>query len=200
MNSTNNNSFEIAAKKVFLQLEQLIEEDEKLNNYHVNLHELPNDIMEKINNNLLDKNDKRFNKIFNDSKDYKLLKILFGNNIPSRKQLKYIDPDIYNEYKTNIDLDCIKEYIHSTKKFNNLTCHSFQIVYRVNKNINLTSFNIRILDENNNKIGSINSSCKILFKYKDKDKEEFLCNKECQNVMSNINNEIKIYINNYKTN
>ncbi len=93
-----------------------------------------------------------------------------------------------------------KEYIHSTKKFNNLTCHSFQIVYRVNKNINLISFNIRILDENNNKIGSINSSCKVLFKYKDKDKEESLCNKECQNVMSNINNEIKIYINNYKTN
>ena len=100
MNSTNNNSFQIAAKKVFLQLEQLIEEDEKLNNNHVNLHELPNDIMGKISNNLLDKNDKRFNKIFNDSKDYKLLKILFGNNIPSRKQLKYIDPDIYNEYKS----------------------------------------------------------------------------------------------------
>jgi len=70
MNSTNNNSFEIAALKVFAQLGQLIEEDEKLNNNHVYLHELPNDIMEKINNNLLDKNDKRFNKIFNDSKDY----------------------------------------------------------------------------------------------------------------------------------
>ena len=37
MNSTNNNSFQIAAKKVFLQLEQLIEEDEKLNNNHVKL-------------------------------------------------------------------------------------------------------------------------------------------------------------------
>ena len=103
MNSTNNNTFQNAAKKVFAQLGQLIEEDEKLNNNHVYLHELPNDIMGKINNNLLDKNDKRFNKIFNDSKDYKLLKILFGNNIPSRKQLKYIDPDIYNEYKTNIN-------------------------------------------------------------------------------------------------
>ena len=191
MNSTNNNSFEIAAKKVFLQLEQLIEEDEKLNNYHVNLHELPNDIMEKINNNLLDKNDKRFNKIFNDSKDYKLLKILFGNNIPSRKQLKYIDPNIYNEYKTNINLDCIKEYINKNKKFNKLNCHSLQIVYRVNSSINFLSFLIRLLDENNNKIGSINSSCKVSFKFKDKDKEEFLCNKECQNVISNINNEIK---------
>ena len=197
MNSTNNNSFEIAAKKVFSDLYDLIKEDEKLNNNHVLLQELPNDVMQKINNNLLDKNDKRFNKIFSENKDDKLLKILFNGNIPD---LKYIDPDIYNEYKTNINLDCIKEYINKNKKFNKLNCHSLQIVYRVSKNINLTSFNIRILDENNNKIGSINSSCKVSFKYKDKDKEEFLCNKECQNVMSNINNEIKIYINNYKTN
>ena len=76
MNSTNNNTFQIAALKVFAQLGQLIEEDEKLiitmfifMNYQMIQ-------MEKINNNLLDKNDKRFNKNFNDSKDYKLLKIL----------------------------------------------------------------------------------------------------------------------------
>ena len=62
MNSTNNNSFEIAAKKVFAQLGQLIEEDEKLNNNHVLFHELPSDIIHKISNSLLDKNDKRFNK------------------------------------------------------------------------------------------------------------------------------------------
>ena len=48
MNSTNNNSFEIAAKKVFSDLYALIEEDEKLNNNHVYLHESPNDIMGKI--------------------------------------------------------------------------------------------------------------------------------------------------------
>ena len=47
MNSTNINSFEIAAKKVFAQLGQLIEEDEKLNNNHVLLQELPNDVMQK---------------------------------------------------------------------------------------------------------------------------------------------------------
>ena len=197
MNSKNNNSFEIAAKKVFAQLGQLIEEDEKLNNNHVYLHELPNDIMGKINNNLLDKNDKRFNKIFNDSKDYKLLKILFGNNIPSRKQLKYIDPDIYNEYKTNINLDCIKEYINKNKKFNKLNCHSLQIVYRVNSSINFSSFLIRILDENNNKLGYINSLYKVSFKFKDKDKEEFLCDRECQNVMNSITDEIKDFIKNY---
>ena len=92
-----------------------------------------------------------------------------------------------------------KECIDNTKKINNLTCHSFQIVYRVNNNINLTSFNIRVLDENNYKIGSRNSSCKVSFKYKDKETEEFLCNKECQNTINNINNEIKDYIINYKT-
>ena len=55
MNSTNNNSFEIAAKKVFLQICQLIEEDEKLNNYHeddklkpVNLLDLDNHILNII--------------------------------------------------------------------------------------------------------------------------------------------------------
>ena len=166
--------------------------------YHLfYFHELPNDIMGKINNNLLDKNDKRFNKIFNDSKDYKLLKILFGNNIPSRKQLKYIDPDIYNEYKTNINLDCIKEYINKNKKFNKSNCHSLQIVYRVNNNINFSTFLIRILNENNNKVGRIKSSCKVSFKFKDKDKEEFLCDRECQNVMNSITDEIKDCIKNY---
>ena len=121
MNSTNNNSFQKAALKVFSQLGQLIEDDEKLNNNHVLLHELPNDIKQKISINLLDKNDKRFNKIFSDNKDDKLLEILFNDNIPD---LKFIDPNIYNEYKTNINLDCIKEYINKNKKFNKLNCHS----------------------------------------------------------------------------
>ncbi len=70
----NNNSFQTAALKVLLQLGQLLEEDKKLNNNNVLFHELPNDIIHKISNNLLDKNDKRFNKIFNKWKDDKLLK------------------------------------------------------------------------------------------------------------------------------
>jgi hypothetical protein len=37
--------------KVFAQLGQLIEDDEKSNSNHVYLHELPNDLLEKINNN-----------------------------------------------------------------------------------------------------------------------------------------------------
>ncbi len=122
----NNNSFQTAVLKYFTNrtITIVTEEDEKLNNNHVLFHELPNDIIHKISNNLLDKNDKRFNKTFNEYKDDKLLKILFGDNIP---ELKYINPDIYNEYKNNLNLDCIKEYINKNKKFNKINCHSFQI-------------------------------------------------------------------------
>ncbi len=55
MNSTNNDSSKNAASKLFAQLGQLIEDDKKLNSNHVYLHELPNDIMGKINSRLLDK-------------------------------------------------------------------------------------------------------------------------------------------------
>ena len=88
--------------------------------------------------------------------------------------------------------------INKNKKFNKLNCHSLQIVYRVNNNINLSTFLIRILDENNNKVGRINNSCKVSFKFKDNDKEEFLCDEECQNVMISITDEIKDFIKSYK--
>ncbi len=54
MNSTRNDFFKNSALKVFSQLGQLIEEDEKLNNIHVLLHELPDDLMKKISSHLLD--------------------------------------------------------------------------------------------------------------------------------------------------
>ncbi len=76
---------------------------------------------------------------------------------------------LFRLYKKNI--------LIKLKKINKINCYSFQIVYRENNNINLTSFNIRVLDENNNKISSINGSCKVSYKYNDKDREEFLCKK-----------------------
>ncbi len=49
-------------------------------------------------------------------------------------------------------------------------------------------------DENNNKIGSINSSNKVSFKYKDKDIEKILCDKECQQTMQSFEKEITFHI------
>jgi hypothetical protein len=57
---------------------------------------------------------------------------------------------------------------------------------------------MRLLDENNIKIGSISSSYRVSYKYKNKDREYFLCNEECQNVINNMNKEIKEYIQTYK--
>ena len=91
-----------------------------------------------------------------------------------------------------------KRIYQQNEKFNKINCHSFQTIFKVNTNFNLTSFNIRILDENNNKIGHITSSCKVYFKHEDKNREEFLCNNECQSTINNINNEIKNYALNYK--
>ncbi len=51
-----------------------------------------------------------------------------------------------------------------------------------------------MLDENNNKIGSMNSSCKVSYKDKDKDKKEFLCNKECQQTIQSLKNETLFHI------
>ncbi len=47
MNWTNNDSYKNAALKVFAQLGQSIEDDEKLNKNHALLHELPDDIIKK---------------------------------------------------------------------------------------------------------------------------------------------------------
>ncbi len=59
---------------------------------------------------------------------WKVLVWIIFQNI---KQLKYIDPDINNKYEIKINLDCLNEYLHNITKIDNLTCHSFQIVYRV---------------------------------------------------------------------
>ena len=57
---------------------------------------------------------------------------------------------------------------------------------------------IRILDKNNKKVGGICSSCKVTFKYKTKDNEEFLCDKECQKTTSSLTEEMKAYIKHFK--
>ncbi len=102
------------------------------------------------------------------------------NKVFQQNKAKYITPDIWNKFKSENSLDCIKEYINENKKLNKINCNSFKIVYRVNNNFSLSSFIIKMLDENNNEIGSINNSNKVSFKYKDKDIEEFY-------VIKNVN-------------
>ncbi len=46
-------------------------------------------------------------------------------------RIKYINPDIYNEYKACVNLDGINDYINNTKD-KQINYHIFQIVYSVN--------------------------------------------------------------------
>ena len=50
---------------------------------------------------------------------------------------------------------------------------------------------------NETELGNISSECQI--KHKNK-KEYFLINKECQNIMEILKDEIKAYVKNYKEN
>jgi len=145
---------------------------------------------------LLDKKDKRFYEIFSNSKDYKLLKVLFDNNVPTRKQLQYIEPYVFNEYKSKLNVNCIKEYLINSFR-GRIDNPSFQIIFRIDSNIDLTSFNIRLLDNNNNKIGYINSSGFVSYKYKNYEGTYFI-NSECISIINNLNDEMKEYINDYR--
>ena len=64
-------------------------------------------------------------KIFKKKDDYYLLNFLYGKIW----DVKYIEPNAWNEYTTNINLDCIIHYLITT---HNLNCDSLKIMYRVN--------------------------------------------------------------------
>ena len=180
---SNTDFFQIAALKVFAELGQLIEEDER---NQITILDLPTDILHnQISKYLL--KDKSIDKIFNKKDDYYLLNFLCGKIW----DVKYIEPNVWNEYKTNINLDCIKNYVNT--KFD---CNKLIVKYQVNNNIIYNAFMIKMYN-NETELGNISSECQI--KHKNK-KEYFLINKECQNTMEILKDEIKAYVKNYKEN
>ena len=179
--------YKIGALKVFAELGQLIEEDEKT---QIKFMDLPIDI---IQNNIFNhlKTDKTINKIFYDKDDYYLQNLLCGK----LEKMNYIKTNEWDEFKTDLNLDPIKKFINinyrcfmkhfNTKKFN---CTSIIIKYRVPSNfkINLININIKVY-ENDKYIGSI--PLKNLFNTN-------LCDKEIEL----LKNEIKEHVKKYKEN
>ena len=179
--------FQIAALKVFGELGQLIEEDE---HNKTKFMDLPIDIMQ---NNILNhlKKNKTINKIFYDKDDYYLQNLLCGK----LEKMDYIKTDEWDEFKTDLNLDPIKEFINinhrcfmkqfNTKKFN---CTSIMVKYRVPSNfkLNLILINIKVY-ENDEYIGSID--LKNLF-------DTNICDKELELLKT----EIKEYVKNYQEN
>ena len=145
---SNTDFFQIAALKVFAELDQLIEDDSK----QTTILDLPTDILHnQISKYLLE--DKQINKIFSKKDDYYFLNFLCGKVW----DVKYIKPNAWNEYKTNINLDCIKKYVNS--KFN-FSCNEFKVIFQVSKKITYEAVIINMYN-NENKLGYINSLCRI---------------------------------------
>lgn len=114
-----------------------------------------------------------------------------------------LKPNSWNEYKTEINLECIKEYINTKYR---LKCNELKVKFLVSKNIKYEAFQINLY-HNETKVLYINSLCRIEICIKSDDKRhdrlyrnEYLQNKECQNTVELLKNEIKEYVNQYNQN
>ena len=114
-----------------------------------------------------------------------------------------IEPNSWNEHKTEINLECIKDYINDKYK---LKCNKLKIMFLVSKKITYEDFVINFY-HNETKVLYITSFCRIEICIKSDDKRhdrlyrnEYLQDKECQNTVEKIKNEIKEYVKNYKEN
>ena len=112
-------------------------------------------------------------------------------------------PNSWNEYKTEINLECIKDYINNKYK---LKCNELKVKFLVSKNIKYEAFEISLY-HNETKVLYITSFCRIEICIKSDDKRhdrlyrnEYLQNKECQNTVEKLKNEIKEYVNQYNQN
>ena len=114
-----------------------------------------------------------------------------------------IKPNSWNEYKTEINLECIEDYINNKYR---LKCNELKVKFLVSKNIKYEAFQISLY-HNETKVLYINSLCRIEICIKSDDKRhdrlyrnEYLQNKECQNTVELLKNEIKEYVNQYNQN
>ena len=114
-----------------------------------------------------------------------------------------IKPKSWNEYKTEINLECIKDYINNKYR---LKCNELKVKFLVSENKKYEAFQINLY-HNETKVLYITSLCRIEICIKSDDKRhdrlyrnEYLQNKECQNTVEKLKNEIKEYINQYNQN
>ena len=114
-----------------------------------------------------------------------------------------IKPKSWNEYKTEINLECIKDYINNKYR---LKCNELKVKFLVSENKKYEAFQISLYHKDT-KVLYITSLCRIEICIKSDDKRhdrlyrnEYLQNKECQNTVELLKNEIKEYVNQYKQN
>ncbi len=133
--------YQIGAMKVFSELGQFIEEDEK---NQVKITSLNSDIMEKIGSYLLEDKNKTIHKIFKNRKDDDLQILLFGEV----KDLTYVN--IYSsdneiDYPMNDKLKNYVNFILKSKGVTN-TCQKMRVQFYIHtfKNPNIKDIRVKI--------------------------------------------------------
>ena len=98
--------------------------------------------------------------------------------------------------KTEINLECIKDYINNKYR---LKCNELKVKFLVSENKKYEAFQISLYHKDT-KVLYITSLCRIEICIKSDDKRhdrlyrnEYLQNKECQNTIELLKNEIKEY-------
>ncbi len=146
--------YHIGAIKVFSQLGQLIEEDER---NQIKLSDLPSEVMEQIGSYLLEDKSKTIQKIFRNRPDDELQVLLFGEV----KDLTYIN--IYNsdneiDYTINDKLKGYANYILKAKGVKS-TCEKMRVNFYVhtykNPNVKDARLIIKFLDKKGKEIAAI---------------------------------------------
>ena len=152
------------------------------------IFDLPNDVMHnQISKYLLE--DKQINKVFNEKDDYYLLNMLFGKIW----DVKYIIPSSYNEYKSTLNLDYVKNYFNT---LNNLNCNSLKVLIRITNIGVYDHFIIKMYDINNKNLGNINM-CGGISK---NNKTVYIRDQQFRDTLEMLKNEIKEYVSAYNKN
>ena len=133
--------------------------------------------------------DKQINKVFNEKDDYYLLNMLFGKIW----DVKYIIPSSYNEYKSVLNLDYVKNYVNTQ---NNLNCNSLKVLIRITNIVAYDHFIIKMYDNNNKNLGNINM-CGGISK---NNKTVYIHDEQFLDTLNMLKNEIKEYVSAYNKN
>ena len=199
--------FQIGALKVFAELGQLIEEDER---NQIKFMDLPSDIIQNnISKYLLE--DKQINKIFHNKKDNELKYLLFGNNI----ELPYMNLNNRGN-KIEVKNDELIKYVNYILKQKgiNKVVKNISVDFHERQSNGKSCFSwiektINLLDKENKLVARINevstvgimnirtTYLKLVIKQEDKDIVQTIKKENIVNECNSIHNYISECIQNY---
>ena len=196
--------YQIGAMKVFSELGQLIEEDER---NQIKLSDLNSDIMQKIGSYLLEDKNKTIHKIFKNRPDDDLQVLLFGE-VQDLTYVNIYSSDNEIDYKMN---DKLKNYVNFILKAKGIksNCEKMRVQFYIhtfkNPNIKERRVEINFYDKEDKQIAAIHEVYhigrglmgtgggyhhKLMYKLNDKWNEQGIQKNDIIKEYNNIEDEI----------